>query len=98
MGLISDGHGSYMDPNTNKIVARTRTVSWSSMTVVKVAVLPLTVKVVVTLVLPLPVALEAPPTVTLTSGMVTAIPATPETPEARAAVPDHTPATAPANF
>ena len=98
MGLISDGHGSYMDPNTNEIVARTvngelvfydggagggATSDGEGGADQGAASTS---------------GSGVPTYRDPDTGMVTAIPATPETPEARAAVPDHTPATAPAKF
>lgn len=98
LGLISDGHGSYRDPNTNEIVARTvngelvfydggegggATSDGEGGADQGAASTS---------------GSGVPTYRDPDTGMVTAIPATPETPEARAAVPDHTPATAPAKF
>lgn len=98
LGLVSDGHGSYMDPNTNKIVARTvngelvfydggegggATSDGEGGGETGAASTS---------------GAGSPTFRDPDTGMVTPIPATPETPEARAAVPDATPATPPANF
>ena len=99
MGLISDGHGSYLDPNTQKIVARTvngelvfydggegggAASDGEGGGDAQMA----------------GGSSEAgsPTFRDPDTGMVKPVPATPETPEARAAVPDATPATPPANF
>ena len=99
LGLISDGHGSYLDPNTQKIVARTvngELVFYDGGEGGGAASDG-----------------EGGGDAQLAGGsseagaptyrdpdtkMVKAIPATPDSPEARAAVPDATPATPPANF
>ncbi|QBP06017.1 hypothetical protein [Synechococcus phage S-B68] len=94
MGLVSDGHGAYSDPNTGQVVARTingELVFYDAGAGGGVASdgeggEP-------------KVAGGAAPTYRDSeTGMVTVPPAKPETPEALAAVPDPTPATAPANF
>lgn len=99
LGLISDGHGSYMDPQTNEIVARTvngelvfydggpgggAASDGEGGANASGAVGTSSV--------------GAPTYRDVTTGMVTPIPATPESPKERAAVPDHIPATAPAKY
>ena len=98
LNLVSDGHGSYMDPNTNEIVARTvngelvfydggpgggATSDGEGGGDTPMGTTNGT---------------GSPVFRDPDSGLVTPVPARPESPEARAAVPDHVPATAPANF
>ena len=98
LNLVSDGHGSYMDPNTNEIVARTvngelvfydggpgggATSDGEGGGDTPMGTTNGT---------------GSPVFRDPDSGLVVPVPARPESPEARAAVPDHVPATAPANF
>lgn len=104
LGLISDGHGSYMDPQTNEIVARTVNgelvfydggqgggATSDGEGGGDQAVQSGTQS-------GLNGGSGSPTFRNPDTGMVTPVPATPDSPEARAAVPDITPATPPANF
>ena len=98
LGLVSDGHGAYLDPNTQKVVARTVNgelvfydggEGGGAASDGEGGGDQLASGSSET---------GAPTFRDPDTGMVKPVPATPESPEARAAVPDHVPATAPAKF
>lgn len=93
LGLVSDGHGAYSDPGTGQVVAKTingELVFYDRGATGGVASDGEGGSATVTTPTP---TYRDPDT-----GMVTVPPATPETPEARAQVPDPVPTTAPSSY